>query len=162
MADRMLIIARIGAYCLNELVSHLDMGTMVHRFQGDDPDAWLESSVGCTALIYGRPVAVLYMDPKPLYPDDPLPKKVDVTINSIYDIVRPKNIGDFDPLQYGIMPNQAVNWMGDKEPDIESSISLEQPEEQIPGLFAKRNHLPQHSSGKIPKYYGSMDRRIVH
>ena len=156
----MLVISRISAYCLNTLAEHYGFGTMVHRFQGDDPDAWCEASVGCSALIHGRPVAVLHMDPLPI--GDTLPAKITIHINDIRHIVRPKNLSDFDPGEYGIELNNTINWMGDKEPDIVADIHLEAPEEQIPGLYSPRNFLPQTTMGRTPEYNGSMDRRKLH
>lgn len=156
----MLVISRIGAYCLNTLTEHHGMGTMVHRFIGDDAEAWCESTLGCRALINGKPVATLFMDPLP--DGNKLPTKVTIHIESIWGMVRPKNIGEFDPAEYGIEVNYTQNWMGDKEADLIADIHLDHVEEQIPGLFTPRKALPQSVTGRVPIARGSMDRRKYH
>ena len=157
MSDEILQRSRIAAWALNALTEQLGMGSFVHKFIGDDEQAWAATPEGVTALIQDNAAAHCLISSL-----DQVPITIEVIINNVWAIVRPRYIAEFNPLQYGVEPQTRVNWMGDTPNDIQATVRLEDPESQIAGLNAPRNHIPQHRYGKRkPKCSGSMDRNMV-
>ena len=151
----MLILSRIAAWAANSLTSQLGMGTYAHLFNGDNPEEWQPSNDGLKAVLHGRGVMDVILDDD----GESIPTKIELIINNIYGIVRPKHVAEFDPRSHGVAVNTEVDWKGDKAHDVVATVILEDPDEQIPGLHAPRNFLPQHIRRRKPKATGSMDRR---
>ncbi len=155
MAEGILQVTRIAAWALNALTAQLGMGSFVHKFIGDDEQAWAVTPDGVRALIEENAAAECILSPI----DQP-PVTIEVVVNNVWAIVRPRYLAEFDPTQYGVTPQNKLNWMGDTPNDIQATITLEDPESQIPGLNAPRNHFPQQRFGKRnPTCTGSIDRR---
>ena len=154
MPNRMLILARISAWALNHLTREYDMGTLAHTFVGDRLGDWAEGSGHVKALINGKSVAECYPDTMVI--NGTLPKTIGVLIPSIYGIIRPKALSNFDPELFNIYPNNTTNWMGDSPPDLEVNITIEDAESMIPGLLGPMRVIPQQPTTRKPKVIGSI------
>lgn len=155
-SEPVLQTSRIAAWAINALTDQLGMGSFVHKFIGDDEQAWSVAPGGVTALVQDHAAVTCIISNI-----EQAPITIEVVINNIWTIVRPRYIAEFNPLQYGVVPQTQVNWMGDTPNDIQATVRLEDPESQIVGLNAPRNHLPQHRYGKRkPACTGSLDRNL--
>jgi hypothetical protein len=139
-----LIARRRAAHGLNQLVSHLELGTLGRRFYSDEPDQWSVVTVNqVIALKNGRKVAEVYMGRE----------RATITVDDAYLLIRTQHLKEFDPQQYGIQVCTAHDFLGEKiRPDLEATVDVS----EVPGLDLPERPLPKSPRRRKIQVTGSM------
>lgn len=108
---------RVAAFALNTMTSQMGLGNLAVHFDGESLDEWAILLPEVRALKASRSVAFLELT-EATRSGQPV-VEVYIVIPDLYNLVRDKHLSEFDPQQYGLHPNYAKDWKGDKAHDLE-------------------------------------------
>jgi hypothetical protein len=126
-------LSRTCAKILNDLCKELGLANLAERFHGDDPNQWMiHNAEQIDVVKHGYLVAKI----------DIKGRDVRIVVNDLTRLIRPERVGDFNPIDYGLTYNDATDWKGEKQNDLEVDWSIP---DQYPVPQGPRNYLPQTS-----------------
>lgn len=149
-----LVIRRICAYALNLIWRELGINQQAHKFIGDDDSHWILASPEDVRVIRGSDlVARIALE----YDSETgLPNTARVTVQDIYSIVRDGHLDDFEPENHGIQVDTRYYYDGEKYNDLDVSITLEDLDSSIPGLYGRKRFIPRSVLARKPRLTGSL------
>lgn len=114
-----IILTRVSSLALSKLVHELGLGNLGRTVDGDNEVLWVRNNLHTKALDGKRVIAEFHLS------TTEEGYSVEVIIHDCFLLIRPERLSDFNPSQYGILPNNERDWLGDKvRPDLRANIDV--------------------------------------